>query len=159
MFGKRSPSSESDEDRNSVSFHLDFLEKIGNDLEENPLNEEQQKKASALELRHRMRTFKRKQDQKKTLSLKYIKGACPGSIVAKKPRKVKKDYMSQQIHKFQRQTALSHIQRHNTGMGENLFQNFESPRTQRKPLFGSSQQLNALQLFEQPTAISQNEPI
>ena len=94
MFEKRSPDSESDEDRNSVTFHLDFLEKIENDLEENPLTEEQQKKASSLELRHKMRSFKRKQDQKKTLSLKYIKGAPPGSVVAKRTRKVKKEYMS-----------------------------------------------------------------
>lgn len=38
-------------------------------------------------------------------------------------------------------------------------QNFESPRTFRKPVHASSRTLNSLQLFEQPTAISQNDPM
>lgn len=116
MFEKRAADSESDDDRNSVTFHLDFLEKIENDLEEAPLTAEQQKKAKALQQRQHYRAFKQKQDQKMTISLKPIKGACKGSLVAKKPRKAKKEYLSQQISKFQKMAGKSGIQRHNTGM-------------------------------------------
>lgn len=53
---------------NSIGFHLDFLDRIGESLEETPLDDEGQKAAKHLEVRHRLRELKRNQDQKATIS-------------------------------------------------------------------------------------------
>ena len=48
---------------------LDFLEKIEEKLEEEPLTKEQQNKARAMNSRHKLKTFKSKLDKKKCLIL------------------------------------------------------------------------------------------
>ena len=56
----RCNSQDPDESNDSVGIHLDFLDKIGESLEKEPLNAEGIKAARHLEVRHRMREMERK---------------------------------------------------------------------------------------------------
>ena len=58
------------ENEDSVAIHLDFLENIEKDLEENPLNCQQKKEARKLAGRHKLRQFKQKSDKGRTLIVK-----------------------------------------------------------------------------------------
>ena len=56
----RCNSQDSDDGEDSVGLHLDFLDKIGESLEKEPLDAEGIKAAKHLEVRHRMREMERK---------------------------------------------------------------------------------------------------
>lgn len=87
-------------DSQDTDFHLDFLEKIGQSLEEAPLTSNQISQIKHQQIRDKLRETSKAMKQNKTLDVKNEK-----SIVIRKVRKLNK-MLSEKVRKYKQNNDL-----------------------------------------------------